>query len=397
MGLENECTDLKLISESLFLGTKAGMFTSSDNGRSWNRAVSWLGKSQILAVTYSMAEPNFIYASSVEGVYRTKNGGQNWEKVFTVISTQGGDGEQDDSDNEQVIKAPKLRSLLVNNDAPYELYLATSKGVYRSLNEGDSWEPLTNYGLLREGVRLLYSLKARGVLAVTNSGIFENSNNRWYEISLKLNAGQINSLVEDKHGNIYAACEKGLFKTITGEPADGENNVLNNYEAEPDIKDIQRAAIKYAEVDPEKIQAWRRQAAKRAILPQFNVGLNRNVTDLWHWESGSTAKSGDDALSRGHDALVWDVGLSWDLGELIWNNDQTSIDTRSKLMVELREDILDQVTKLYFERLRTKMDLDYLGIEDRKKRREKELRILELSASLDALTGGYFTKTPAGK
>ncbi len=52
---------------------------------------------------------------------------------------------------------------------------------------------------------------------------------------------------------------------------------------------------------------------------------------------------------------------------------------------------MDQVNKLYFERLRLKMELASLSIEDLKKRNEKELKLQELTASLDALTGGYFS------
>jgi len=97
-------------------------------------------------------------------------------------------------------------------------------------------------------------------------------------------------------------------------------------------------------------------------------------------------------LRRGKDSLDWDVGVSWDLSELIWSTDQTSIDVRSKLMVELRNDLLDEVNKIYFERIRVKMEIDNLSIEDRKKRFEKELRLRELTASIDALTGGYFSQ-----
>jgi len=61
-------------------------------------------------------------------------------------------------------------------------------------------------------------------------------------------------------------------------------------------------------------------------------------------------------------------------------------------VVELRDDILDEVTKLYFERLRVKMELDNLSIEERKKRLEKELKLQELTAMLDALTGGYYSQ-----
>ena len=66
-------------------------------------------------------------------------------------------------------------------------------------------------------------------------------------------------------------------------------------------------------------------------------------------------------------------------------------------MVELRNDILDQVTKIYFERLRTKVELDNLAVVDIKKRQDKELRVLELTASLDAMTGGYFSRALQNK
>jgi hypothetical protein len=125
-----------------------------------------------------------------------------------------------------------------------------------------------------------------------------------------------------------------------------------------------------------------------------NIGLDRNSTDLWHWESGSTAigQCGDDLLRRGRDSIDWDVSLAWDLGDLVWNDAQTAIDVRSKLMVELREDILDQLNKLYFERLRVKSELDNLALEDRRKRFDKQLKLEELTASLDALTSGYYSE-----
>ena len=42
---------------------------------------------------------------------------------------------------------------------------------------------------------------------------------------------------------------------------------------------------------------------------------------------------------------------------MIFSTEQTSIDVRSRLMVQLRDDILDEVTRLYFERRRLQLEL----------------------------------------
>ncbi|MFC1808445.1 hypothetical protein ACFL0T_08810, partial [Candidatus Omnitrophota bacterium] len=88
----------------------------------------------------------------------------------------------------------------------------------------------------------------------------------------------------------------------------------------------------------------------------------------------------------------YDLNLTWDLGELIWNDDQTSIDVRSRLMVQLRNDILDDITKLYFERRRLQLELAKTERADYEKIVMKELRLNELTANIDALTGGYLSR-----
>jgi len=165
-------------------------------------------------------------------------------------------------------------------------------------------------------------------------------------------------------------------------------DILKKFAGEPTIRDVQNAAIEYAEVNPAKIKEWRDSAAKKALLPNVSVGLDRYATDYWHWDSGTNP----DTLQKGKDVVCWDVRMAWDLGDLIWSSDQTSIDTRSKLMVELRDDIMNEVTRTYFERRRLQINLAALPIQDLKLSIEKELRLQELTADIDALTGGYFSK-----
>ena len=394
--LENECTTLAVLPYGIYLGTKGGLFVSKDRGRSWHKETTKLGNSHILAIAHSLKEPSYIYVACVDGVFKSKDSGQSWERTFITQSTENGfEIEEITEDQDEEEKSSHLRYISIDPNNTNYLYLATSRGVYRSQDKGQNWESLSSFGLLNRDVRFILLSHKSDLYAITKSGIFEYKNERWQELSLGLVAEEINFLGLDNQGNIYAASDKGLFKASRGDfNNDKQGGIIDLYcKDEPKINEVQQAAIKYAEVEPEKIMRWRKQAARKALLPQVSIGIDRSTTDLWHWESGSTAigQSGDDLLRRGRDSIDWDVTLSWNLGELIWNDDQTSIDVRSRLMVQLRDDILDEATKLYFERLRAKMELDNLSIEERKKRFEKELRLQELTASIDALTGGYFS------
>ena len=60
-------------------------------------------------------------------------------------------------------------------------------------------------------------------------------------------------------------------------------------------------------------------------------------------------------------------------------------------MVELRDDIVDEVTRIYFERRRLQVSLLTQPPSDPQVAIDKELRQRELAAMLDGLTGGYFS------
>lgn len=391
---EMNCTSIAVLPYGIYLGTQKGLFVSKDKGRSWQKETGNLGESSILNIAFNPHEINSLYLTCVDGAYRTGDCGKTWERVFVVNAAEdenGTDEISDDQDENQRIS--NVRYIICDPNNLNQLYLATKRGVYSSQDKAKTWYSVSSFGLLSQEVKFLLLSDKSKIYAVTESGVFTYRKERWYELSLGLPVSKINFLSLDSQNNLYAACDKGLFKTEKDylNLIQQDNITAEYHNDEPNINEIQEAAIKYAEVEPEKIKIWRQKASKAALLPKVNVGLDRNTTDLWHWEGGSTTKSDDDKLRRGRDNLDWDVTLSWDLGELIWNEDQTSIDVRSRLMVELRGDILDQVTKIYFERLRLKSELNNLTIEDRKKRSEKELRLQELTAMLDALTGGYFS------
>ncbi len=391
---ENDCTAVTSLPQAIYLGTKSGLFASKDKGRSWHKVSGKLSDTRLYNIVYSPKEQNYIYVACADGVYRSADSGISWDRIYATHPVENGaEPEEENEDRDEELRHSEIRYLAIDPNQPGSLYLATSRGVYRSKDRGNGWELLSEYGLLSHDTQFLFFSDKSELYVAAKSGIFVYKDERWRELSFKLSCRYVNYIALDKDANLYACTEKGLFKSgLDYRGLSGRGDIISEYSnAEPKIEEVQKQAIKYAEVEPEKIINWRKQAQKKAILPQVSIGLDRNSSDLWHWEGGSTAKENDDTLRRGKDTLDWDVRLSWDLSELIWNNDQTSIDTRSRLMVQLRDDILDEVNKIYFERMRVKMELDNLQIEDRKKRFEKELRVKELTASLDALTGGYFS------
>ncbi|MGE5197947.1 MAG: hypothetical protein ACM3IL_05520 [Deltaproteobacteria bacterium] len=391
--LENDCTVLIAVRGQIFLGTKSGLFISHDSGRSWHRQEGQLGKCRIYAITCDNKNAGCVYVLCETGLFKGELDSQEWRRIFVCTAAENDKEQNEYMENQKEEESEGLRYVCVDPENPGYLYLSGRGGIRLSKDTGTSWEHFNDYGLIDTDVKFLLMPGEGRLFGVTRSGIFEYTNQRWQEISLRLPAGEIRCISMDSTGNIYAASYKGLFKARPIRYNVAMNDYISVYlKDEPEIGKLQEAAIAYAEVEPEKIKRWRAQAAKKALLPQVSVGIDRNTSDLWHWESGSTTKFDDDVLRRGRDTVEWDVTVSWDLSEIIWNNDQTSIDSRSKLMAELRDNILDQVTRMYFERLRVKMELDSLPIEDRKKRLERSLRLRELSASLDALTGGYYSK-----
>jgi len=335
---EGQCTAVLAAPHVIFVGTRAGLFMSHDNGRSWQKENGKINKSVIFNIDSNLRLSKVIYLAAASGIFKSPDNGESWERVFVSFqkeNNQQGDTDIDDTDGE--VGLFDINFVKADIKSPECVYFSSSKGVYKSPDQGKTWSKLSEYGLLDRDVKMFCLSPDSVIFGLSRSGVFLYQDDRWKEVSFDLSAGKLNYLALDDKGNIYALGDKGIFKSSRKKSFGISGQVLlqEYFKREPKIADVQKAAIEYAEVSPEKIAQWRRKAAKKALLPQVSIGLDRNSTDLWHWESGSSTKSDDDILRHGQDSIDWDVGLSWDLSDLIWNEAQTSIDVRSKLMDKL--------------------------------------------------------------
>ena len=395
---EANCVNLIITDDGkIYLGTQAGLFVREEGVTNWTKLGGKLGNAYILALSHDRIN-NLIYVVTPNGVYKIKQG-QSYERIFIAKANFLDTETEEEAKTEKI---SSIRHIALEPRAPQILYLATRGGIYKSEDAGRSWNPESSFGLLTKKTKfLLISSKSR-VFVVTDSGIFNYDEKKhfWNEVSLRLITKDIRFLAMDNNGNLYAATDKGLFVTTdcteAGPVSQSTSPVLictarrqglrlgcHPPQTEPTIQQVQQAAIKYAQViDPEKIEALRRGARLKAILPDFSLDYDKTISSYSNSKSTRFTVGPRD----------WGVSLKWNLSDLIWSDQQRLIDSQVRLMVQLRNDILDQVTKLYFERKRLNLELASKDL-TQDKRQEKQLRLEELSASLDALTGGYFSLT----
>jgi len=188
---------------------------------------------------------------------------------------------------------------------------------------------------------LVYPKDPRIIYIGSNNGVFktEDGGENWRNIlSIRGQNRAVNFLLfnpQDKN-SLYAATGNGLFKANISYATIGQetDSILLYSKAEPDINEIQQAAIRYAEVGADKIKEWRKKAKMKAILPKLTVGLDNSKNT--NYEIYTSANTRYVYEGPADNSSSWDVTLSWELGDLIWNDDQTSIDVRSRLMVQSR-------------------------------------------------------------
>ncbi len=129
-----------------------GIYYSPDAGKTWqHKGLEKTGR--IGRVIVHPTNPDVVYAAALghtygpqqdRGVYRTKDGGKNWERILFVDEGTGAADLAMDPENPNILYAGMwsvhINTWGLNSGGP-------GGGVYRSTDGGDTWEPLNTKGL----------------------------------------------------------------------------------------------------------------------------------------------------------------------------------------------------------------------------------------------------------
>ncbi len=138
--------------ETVFLGSRDGAYRSTDNGNSWVQLNLGEANQQGWSFTFHPTDPDTVYLgtsqASVEArkggdpkIFRSLDGGSTWSELpFSA----------DSKNNCPNVHEVRVIQMAINPAAPSEIYVGIEVGgMYRSLDSGESWEPINN-GLMDE-------------------------------------------------------------------------------------------------------------------------------------------------------------------------------------------------------------------------------------------------------
>jgi len=178
---------------------------------------------------------------------------------------------------------------------------------------------------------------------------------------------------------------------VSGTSPHSLDNIQKLLTSEPNVREVQKAVIKYSNTRNGKIRLWQTSSRLRALLPDISTSWGAKQGNNIDLDRGGT-KDPDQYIAGPNDwDKDFDIDFTWDLGDILFSPSQTSIDVREKLMVELRDELVSEVTRLYFERRRLQFEL-LVQKPTGQEALKDWVRLDELTAQIDGMTGGMFTK-----
>lgn len=168
--------------------------------------------------------------------------------------------------------------------------------------------------------------------------------------------------------------------------------VLSKFAGEPTIREVQKATLDYVQAHPDVIDSWRWRSRTAALLPEFRTRFDYEVDDDKRTRTNNEATEA--IIVTEDDDVGYELQLqgTWDLDRLLFDPQELAVAREGVRIANLRDRVLDEATRRYYERRRLQVDLELSPPRDLGDRVRKELRVQELTADLDSLTGGWFSK-----
>ncbi len=197
--------DSKVIYTSGHRGKGAGgFFKSVDGGLTWKESKE-LQNEAIHAMTQAKDDPNMLFAGTTNGVWASKNSGDDWEKISSSTMPVN------------------VNSMAIDPRKNSTMYAGTWWRPYKSTDSGKNWR-LIKTGMIDDSDVFAVTIDPRNaehIIASACSGIYEsfNGGEKWAKIQgIPAQSRRTRDIVQHPSiaGIVYAATTEGFWMTSNG-------------------------------------------------------------------------------------------------------------------------------------------------------------------------------------
>ena len=203
------------------------IFRSKDAGRTWDLIADMHGKS-VRALGMAASDPKILVAGALDGIYRTRDGGDNWERISP----------------EHHAEIKNVESIAIDPQNPDVIYAGTWHLPWKTEDGGKTWHNIKK-GVIDDSDVFSIVIDATNpanVFISACSGIYgsQNSGELFRKIQgIPYSARRTRMLKMDPvdHNVVYAGTTEGLWKSTdagaTWKRTTGTNVIINDVLIDP--------------------------------------------------------------------------------------------------------------------------------------------------------------------
>lgn len=398
--------------DHVYIGTDVGFFSSMDAGVSWTRPRSVQGNFSTCYMELDAVTDGRIYVGTYGGAYATADL-QDFETVWFPMAG-----------------SPAARWICAMVSTEHHLYLGAGDGAVVSHDGGHTFEPMAPGLLDRSSIGMMMADPEddRHVYILTDEVFWETRDAGRTVVPLltRQATGALTTFTLDPNDSdrVLLLTERQLLVLEPQRPPPppaGDPVALAASRAlvtTPPLGDVIDAVLTRGHLDRDSVLARRDAARSRNALPHVSLGFwmtsgrrDRTLSGLGTigmadsvydsescrlairppncWLAASTRDLG---IADHSDRLTWGVGLqlSWNLS--LMTLDRAETNSIWKDVMDVQQDVMHTVADYWFERARVLRELADTT-HAAPGTRALTLRAAEMTAALDAMTGGLFTST----
>jgi len=408
---KENCSHIEKSSRKIFIACENGIYQAEFDAKDKFKEFSWevLASSprQVSFFNLNKSKSNPKYAVSKLGFHIYNPHKKSWE-LSNYGLTRNFEEEF------------KLGRYLVTEDTEgnEEIFLGSAVGVMNSKDSGKTWSKDSSgiasdpdgFYTIREIIKF-----QEQILVTTSTGLYSrrvDSKNSWNQLILKgskkdsyanQNIYSIDSdgteiFIGNSQGEIFHLSEKQQQTVI--EEGDYNPNIISILKIEPKIQEVHLAALNFSGIPTgDSFKRYRKHARMRNFLPELQTYVEKNNlnyisietrgSDNLSTNSGAYDTSFDrNNINRNNNTINAGLRLNWKLGNLIFDPEINDINTSARITANVRENILTEVTQLYFRR----KELLVKALKGDTQDLSTKLELDELLAQLDARTGAWYSE-----